>query len=125
MNKKVLFLLCTIFVFVLSCKEDKDETWITSGPNVVEGVWKRDNTYPNVLAVFNPDFTSVIRTYDIDNNLKDSLAQGKYKISNDSLLNYKIGFTNKFKIQDDSLWVTYGYGATKETIYKYTRHQPQ
>lgn len=122
MNKKVFFLLCIIAGFAMGCKDDKDETWITSGPNVVEGVWKRDNTYPTVLVAFNTDFTSVIKTYDIQNNLRDSLIQGKYKISNDSLLNYKTGFTNKFKIVDDSLWVTYGYGATIETIYKYIKY---
>ena len=124
--KKILFSLLILFVSVAifsACGNDEND-WKTDGSNTVEGRWKRDNTYPNVLAVFNSDFTSQIDKYTVDNDLEYSLSQGRYKIEGDSVLHYEKGFVNKFKLVDDSLWITYGYDTENNTTtYKYIRYK--
>ena len=124
--KKILFPLLTLFISaaIFSACSDDDNDWSSDVPNIVEGTWKRYDTYPNVLTTFEKDFTSRIETYTADNDLKESLSQGKYKISADSVLYYQEGFVNKFVMVDDSLWITYGYNTKdNKKTYKYVRYE--
>lgn len=50
--------------------------------------------------------------------------QGKYRVAGDSLLVYERGFINRFEFDNDELVITYGYNASRQTTYRYTRVEP-
>lgn len=94
------------------------------GVNSVEGTWQRVGAYPKVLAIFGSDYTSTIQTFDVDDNLVTDYPQGKYRVAGDSLLVYERGFINRFEFDNDELVITYGYNASRQTTYRYTRVEP-
>ena len=124
--KKSIFIILPLILWAFAACDNDDSEWDSGnlGVNSVEGTWQRVGAYPKVLAIFGSDYTSTIQTFDVDDNLVTDYPQGKYRVAGDSLLVYERGFINRFEFDNDELVITYGYNASRQTTYRYTRVEP-
>lgn len=101
----ILFMFCTL---LMSCSEDTLPNG-GKGNNVVVGVWNNyyDDTDSLVMTrVFSPDYYSYFTFADGKNY--EALNKQKYIISDTEL---KLdSFTQKYRLDNDTLWITNSSG---------------